>query len=64
MRTLDIYARVSHKLERRDKVPSTIGQIAACRRRIERVGAAVGEVFEDPEQSAWNQRWCVLAGMP
>lgn len=56
MRTLDIYARVSHKLERRDKVPSTIGQIAACRRRIERVGAIVGEVFEDPERSAWNPK--------
>jgi site-specific DNA recombinase len=56
MRTLDIYARVSHKLERRDKVPSTVGQVAACRRRIERVGAQVGEVFEDPERSAWDPK--------
>lgn len=56
MRTLDIYARVSHKLESREQVPTTVGQVAACRRRAERVGAAVGEVFEDPERSAWNPK--------
>lgn len=51
---IDVYARVSRLGD--ERMRSTEGQAADCRRRVEGAGAQVGEVFIDPGKSAWNPR--------
>ncbi len=51
---IDIYARVSYRVHKNKREPSTEGQVAVCRARLAGLGLGEGEVLIDPGRSAWN----------
>ena len=51
---IDIYARVSYRVHKDKREPSTEGQVAVCRARLAGLGLGEGEVLIDPGRSAWN----------
>jgi site-specific DNA recombinase len=51
---VDIYARVSALRRDEEREPSTEGQVAVCRGRLDDLGLEQGEVLVDPGRSAWN----------
>jgi len=51
---VDIYARVSALRRDEGREPSTEGQVAVCRGRLNGLGIEEGKVLVDPGRSAWN----------
>ena len=51
---VDIYARVSALRHDEEREPSTEGQVAVCRERLDGLGLEQGKVLVDPGRSAWN----------
>ncbi len=51
---VDIYARVSALTRDEEREPSTEGQVAVCRGRLDGLGLEQGRVLVDPGRSAWN----------
>ncbi len=51
---VDIYARVSYRVRKDKREPSTEGQVSVCRARLTELGLGEGEVLIDPGRSAWN----------
>ena len=51
---IDIYARVSYRVRKEKREPSTEGQVAVCRARLAELGLGEGGVLIDPGRSAWN----------